>query len=95
MKLYILSVLASVMIQDVTSHSIFQELWVNGVDMQSTCNRLPSSNSPVTSPSSNDIRCNTGTSGVSGKCPAVAGQTVTVEMHAVRPETPLIEQRRY
>lgn len=46
---------------------------------------MPPSNSPVTSVSSTDIRCNVGgATGISGKkCPVVAGQTVTVEMHAV------------
>lgn len=52
--------------------------------MQSYCARMPPSNSPVTSVTSTDIRCNVGgTTGVAGKkCPVVAGQTVTVEMHA-------------
>jgi cellulase len=66
----------------VSSHAIFQNLWVNGVDKGSTCVRMPGSNSPVTSATSNDIRCNAGGSkGVSGKCPVAAGGTVTVEMH--------------
>ncbi|KAH3948827.1 hypothetical protein HBH53_093160 [Parastagonospora nodorum] len=67
-------------------HAIWQDLWVNGVDKASTCVRLPGtsyvSNSPVTSVSSNDIRCNAGGSkGVAGKCAVAAGDTVTVEMH--------------
>ncbi|KAG9230330.1 putative endo-beta-1,4-glucanase D [Amylocarpus encephaloides] len=53
----------------VFGHSTFQELWVDG-------------NSPVTSVSSNDIRCNTGTRPVASSCSVVAGQTITVEMHA-------------
>lgn len=66
----------------IAAHSIFQQLWVDGVDKAGTCIRLPSSNSPVTNVNSNDIRCNAGTRGVSGKCAANAGGTVTVEMHA-------------
>jgi cellulase len=66
------------------AHAIFQDLWVNGVDMGSQCARLPLSNSPVTSVSSNDVRCNAGTKAVSGKCAVAAGSTVTVEMHQVR-----------
>ena len=30
-------------------HATFQELWINGVDQGSSCVRLPQSNSPVTS----------------------------------------------
>ncbi|PQE11958.1 glycoside hydrolase family 61 protein [Rutstroemia sp. NJR-2017a BVV2] len=51
------------------SHSTFQELWVNNVDQAGTCVRTPPSNSPVTSVTSTDIRCNVGgTKGVSGIC---------------------------
>jgi lytic cellulose monooxygenase (C1-hydroxylating) len=72
-------------IQQAASHAIFQDLWVNGVDKTNTCVRMPSSNSPVSSVSSNDIRCNAGGArGVSGKCAVQAGDTVTVEMHQVR-----------
>jgi cellulase len=68
--------------QQVASHAIFQDLWVNGVDEQGTCVRMPPSNSPVTSVSTTDLRCNVnGLTGVSGKCVVAAGQTVTVEMH--------------
>ncbi|KAI1813082.1 fungal cellulose binding domain-containing protein [Poronia punctata] len=66
-----------------SAHSIFQQLWVDGVDYGSQCARMPSNNNPVTSVSSTDIRCNVGgTKGVSKKCPVKAGSTVTVEMHA-------------
>jgi len=41
---------------------------------------MPASNSPITDPTSTNIRCN-GVGPVSGKCSVVAGQTVTVEMH--------------
>lgn len=43
---------------------------------------MPGSNNPVTSVGSADMRCNAGGSrGVSGKCAAAPGSTVTVEMH--------------
>lgn len=50
----------------------------------SQCARLPLSNSPVTSVSSDSIRCNVGTSPAGKKCTVAAGSTVTVEMHQVR-----------
>ncbi|KAI0865349.1 fungal cellulose binding domain-containing protein [Xylaria cubensis] len=66
-----------------SGHSIFQNLWVDGVDYGSQCVRMPANNNPVTNVNSNDIRCNVGgTKGVSGKCAVKAGSTVTVEMHA-------------
>lgn len=82
MKIFILATFAS----QVCGHAIWQDLWVNGVDKGNTCARLPGtsyvSNSPVTSVTSNDIRCNAGGSkGVAGKCSVNAGGTVTVEMH--------------
>jgi hypothetical protein len=39
------------------AHATFQDLWVNGKDQQSTCARLPMSNSPVQDVTSKDIRC--------------------------------------
>ncbi|KAH6715416.1 glycoside hydrolase family 61 protein [Leptodontidium sp. MPI-SDFR-AT-0119] len=67
----------------VVGHSMFQQLWVGSVDKAGTCARTVPSNSPVTSVSSTDIRCNVGgTKGVSGLCPITAGDNVTVEMHA-------------
>ncbi|KAI0117006.1 glycoside hydrolase family 61 protein [Daldinia grandis] len=63
-------------------HATFQELWVAGKDEESTCARLPANNNPVTSVSSNDIRCNVGgTKAAAAKCSVAAGDTVTVEMH--------------
>lgn len=38
-------------------HATFQQLWVDGKDQQSTCARLPTSNSPVQDVSSTNIRC--------------------------------------
>lgn len=32
-----------------TAHATFQEMWVNGVDQGNYCVRLPASNNPVTS----------------------------------------------
>jgi len=64
------------------AHSTFQEFWSNGVDEVSTCARLPLNNNPVTSVSTNDIRCNAGTTPVAKLCPVTAGQNITVEMHA-------------
>jgi hypothetical protein len=82
-------------IQQVAGHALFQDLWVNGVDKASTCVRLPSGNSPVSSVNSNDLRCNAGGSkGVSGKCAVQAGDTVTVEMHQVRFRTPFTDPMR-
>jgi len=81
MKSFVFAALAALSAQQVAAHATFQQLWVNGADQGSTCARLPLSNSPISSVSSNDIRCNAGTKPVSGKCSVAAGQTVTVEMH--------------
>ena len=37
----------------VSAHATFQEMWVNGVDQGNYCVRLPASNSPVTSVTTN------------------------------------------
>ncbi|KAI1779645.1 glycoside hydrolase family 61 protein [Hypoxylon cercidicola] len=63
------------------AHATFQELWVAGADEESTCARLPGNNNPVTSVSTNDIRCNAGSKAAASKCNVAAGDTVTVEMH--------------
>jgi len=42
---------------------------------------MPQSNTPVTNVNSRDFTCNAGARAVAGKCPVVAGGTVTVEMH--------------
>ncbi|KAB5530284.1 glycosyl hydrolase family 61-domain-containing protein [Coniochaeta sp. 2T2.1] len=73
--------LATLWASHASAHAIFQDLWVDGVDMGSQCARLPQSNSPVTNVASNDVRCNAGTSPVGKKCAVAAGSTVTVEMH--------------
>ncbi|KAI4863434.1 glycoside hydrolase family 61 protein [Hypoxylon rubiginosum] len=65
----------------VAAHATFQELWVAGSDEESTCARLPGNNNPVTSVSTNDIRCNAGSKAAASKCSVAAGDTVTVEMH--------------
>ncbi|KAI0020440.1 carbohydrate-binding module family 1 protein [Xylariomycetidae sp. FL0641] len=91
MKSSLFAVAAAAFASNVAAHSTFQQLWVDGTDMitdglilyDSQCIRMPPSNNPVTNVNSADIRCNVGgTKGVSGKCPAKAGSTVTVEMHA-------------
>ncbi|KAI1767298.1 glycoside hydrolase family 61 protein [Hypoxylon sp. FL1150] len=63
------------------AHATFQELWVAGTDEESTCARLPGNNNPVTSVSTNDIRCNAGSKAAASKCSVAAGDVVTVEMH--------------
>ncbi|KAJ0336732.1 hypothetical protein COL26b_012104 [Colletotrichum chrysophilum] len=65
----------------VAGHAIFQQLWVNGEDKESTCVRMPASNSPVTDVTSNDMRCNAGSAAASTTCGVKAGDTITVEMH--------------
>lgn len=83
MKSSLYAAFAAVAATKVAGHSLFQALWVDGVDLAGQCIRMPTSNSPVTNVNSNDIRCNVGgTRGVSGKCAVKAGSTVTVEMHA-------------
>ncbi|KAH8907676.1 hypothetical protein BR93DRAFT_895234 [Coniochaeta sp. PMI_546] len=81
-------ILAALAAKEVAGHALFQQLWVDSVDMislplhGSQCIRMPQSNTPVTNVGGNDVRCNVGGSrGVSKKCPVKAGSTVTVEMH--------------
>ncbi|KAL2259697.1 hypothetical protein VTK26DRAFT_6535 [Humicola hyalothermophila] len=81
MKSYTIAALASLWARQAAAHATFQQLWVDGVDYGSQCARLPGSNSPVTDVTSNDIRCNAGSSRAAAKCPVAAGSTVTVEMH--------------
>jgi cellulase len=83
MKSTLLIVLAAIAAQEVAAHATFQDLWINGVDYGAQCIRLPLSNSPVTNVTSNDIRCNAGTSPVAYKCVVAAGSTVSVEIHQV------------
>jgi len=66
----------------VVGHSTFQDLWTNGKDQATTCARIPLNNNPVTSVSSDAIRCNAGTKPASALCSVAAGQEITVEMHA-------------
>jgi len=79
MRLSTLTLIAAA--QQVASHATFQDLWVGSTDMQSSCVRLPQSNSPVTDVTSTQIRCNANSGPVAGKCSVVAGTTVAVEMH--------------
>ena len=65
-----------------SAHATWQELTVNGVDQAGKCVRLPPSNSPITSVTSNDIRCNVGgMTGISGVCD-VTGE-LSFHMHSV------------
>lgn len=41
--------IAASLVASAAAHATFQELWINGVDQGSSCVRLPLSNSPVTS----------------------------------------------
>ncbi|PMD64890.1 lytic polysaccharide monooxygenase [Hyaloscypha bicolor E] len=66
-----------------SSHSSLLNGGSPSVDEFNTCTRVPPSNSPVTTVTSGDIRCNVGGSkGVTGICAAPAGGNMTVEMHA-------------
>ncbi|KAI1764583.1 lytic polysaccharide monooxygenase [Hypoxylon sp. FL1150] len=80
-SIFLATVLVALGIDHVVGHATFQDLWVNGVDMGATCARLPPSNSPITDVTSSDIACNANTKGVTSKCAAAAGTTVTVEIH--------------
>ncbi|KAK4175190.1 family 61 putative glycoside hydrolase [Triangularia setosa] len=76
MKSTFFAALTALAAKEVTAHATFQQLWHG-----SSCARLPPSNSPVTNVGGRDFVCNAGTRGVTGKCPARAGGTVTIEMH--------------
>ncbi|KAI5782689.1 glycoside hydrolase family 61 protein [Geopyxis carbonaria] len=80
MKLSVLT-LAAGMVAMTSAHATWQQLWVGSTDMDSTCVRKPASNNPVTSVSSNDIRCNAGTTAPTSTCSVAAGSKVSVEMH--------------
>lgn len=81
MKASLITVLSAIAATEVAAHATFQQLWVNGVDQGSTCARLPQSNSPISSVTSTDIRCNANPNKAASKCAVTAGGTVTVEMH--------------
>ncbi|OAL52844.1 hypothetical protein IQ07DRAFT_533298, partial [Pyrenochaeta sp. DS3sAY3a] len=63
------------------AHATWQQLWKNGEDLQSTCARLPPSNSPIEDYTSTALQCNVNPAAASGKCSFAAGDTVTIEMH--------------
>jgi cellulase len=73
--------LAASMANMAAAHATFQQLWVNGKDLESTCVRMPASNSPVEDPTSNNMRCNANAAAASTTCGVKAGDVVTVEMH--------------
>ncbi|KAK0710847.1 glycoside hydrolase family 61 protein [Lasiosphaeris hirsuta] len=81
MKSFAIAAIAALLAQEAAAHATFQQLWVDGVDFAGQCARRPASNSPVTSVTTNDLRCNAGAARAAGKCPVKAGSTVTVEMH--------------
>ena len=39
------------------AHATWQQLWQNGKDLESTCARLPTTNSPVEDYTSNALQC--------------------------------------
>ncbi|EUC45358.1 carbohydrate-binding module family 1 protein [Bipolaris oryzae ATCC 44560] len=63
------------------AHATFQQLWKNGKDLESTCARLPSTNSPIEDYTSKALQCNVNPAAAKGKCAFAAGDTVTIEMH--------------
>ncbi|KAJ8105332.1 hypothetical protein OPT61_g10241 [Boeremia exigua] len=63
------------------AHATWQQLWKNGEDLESTCARLPPSNSPIEDYTSTALQCNVSPAAASGKCSYEAGDTVTIEMH--------------
>lgn len=63
------------------AHATWQQLWKNGEDLESTCARLPPSNSPIEDYTSTALQCNVNPGAASGKCGFAAGDTVTIEMH--------------
>ncbi|PSN64881.1 putative cellulose binding protein [Corynespora cassiicola Philippines] len=71
----------SALTANVAGHATFQQFWVNGEDQGTTCARLPTTNSPIASVTSEEIRCNANNGPAESKCPVAAGDTVTVEMH--------------
>lgn len=40
------------------AHAIWQQLWRNGEDLESTCARMPQSNSPIQDYTSTALQCN-------------------------------------
>lgn len=77
-----LSLILALAAERAAAHAIFQDLWVNSVDMGSQCARLPMSNTPVTNVGGASIRCNVGgTTPAKAICPAKQGDVITVEMH--------------
>lgn len=63
------------------AHATWQQLWKNGEDLESTCARLPPSNSPIEDYTSTALQCNVNPAAASGKCSYAAGDSVTIEMH--------------
>ncbi|EPS44225.1 hypothetical protein H072_1797 [Dactylellina haptotyla CBS 200.50] len=70
-----------------SAHTIFQKLWVNGVDQgQDVGIRVPTYNGPITDVTSNDIICNGGINPYKTPLPSTiinvpSGATLTMEWH--------------
>lgn len=73
---------AALAVQNVSAHATWQDLWVDGVDYDTQCARVPTSNSPITDVTSADLACNAGTTAVTSNCPVTAGSTVTGKQSA-------------
>ncbi|KAL6709369.1 hypothetical protein ACN47E_001776 [Coniothyrium glycines] len=63
------------------AHATWQQLWKNGEDLESTCARLPPSNSPIEDYTGTALQCNVNPAAASGKCSFAPGDVVTMEMH--------------
>ncbi|GME25965.1 Glycoside hydrolase family 61 [Neofusicoccum parvum] len=77
----------SALVAAASAHTIFQELWVNGVSQGHTTGiRVPNYDGPITDVTSNDVICNGGVNPLNTPLPSAvidipAGATVTAEWH--------------
>ncbi|KAK6355050.1 hypothetical protein TWF696_004176 [Orbilia brochopaga] len=80
-------VAAVVLAGSASAHTIFQQLWVNGVAAgQNVGIRVPTYNGPITDVSTNDIICNGGPNPLATPLPSAiinvpSGATLTMEWH--------------
>ncbi|KAL0953424.1 hypothetical protein HGRIS_004660 [Hohenbuehelia grisea] len=83
----LLAALLSLLASSAYAHTIFQELWVNGVSQGHTTGiRVPEYDGPITDVTSNDIICNGGINPYrqpvsAAVIPVAAGSPVTAEWH--------------
>ncbi len=78
MKSFIATLAVSAaMTTSVMGHATFQQLWINGEDQGTTCARLPTSNSPIASVVTQDIRCNASPNPAQGTCPVIGKSSKT------------------